>query len=85
MGRPNERSIPGAQPWREGDDHLRSTTHFPAQTDFAEASELLPYINEGQLTILEDMMWEGGFLDAKQMASALIAASLGSHAAGFPS
>ena len=70
---------------REGDDRLRSTTHFPAQTDFTEAGELLPFINEGQLTFLEDMMWEGGFLDAKQMAGALIAASLGSHAAGFPS
>ena len=54
----------------DGDDRLASLSLFAAETDFTEAGELALFIDESQLTFLEDMMWERGYLNSIQLAAA---------------
>ena len=55
---------------RDGDQRLASLTLLAAQTDFSEPGELGLFINESQVSMLEALMDETGYLTAEQMSGA---------------
>lgn len=63
-------SIAAAAMGRDGDARLASASFLAAQVDFTEAGPLRLFINDSEVTLIEDMMSEAGYLSSDQMAGA---------------
>lgn len=55
---------------RKNDERFGTVTLMGAQSDFSEPGELGLFIDDSQVAYLDDIMWEQGYLDGKQMAGA---------------
>ncbi len=63
-------SAKAAQMARDHDDRLKTVSLFATQVDFKDPGELQLFTSESEVSFLEHMMWDQGYLDTKQMAGA---------------
>ena len=55
---------------RVGDRRITSATFLATQTDFADAGDLKVFVDEAQISAIEESMAEKGYLDGSRMATA---------------
>ena len=63
-------AIEAARMARDREREFASLTLLAAQVDFTEPGELELFIDESELSLLEDAMWAKGYLETREMAAA---------------
>jgi polyhydroxyalkanoate synthase len=63
-------SIEAARMARDREREFASLTLLAAQVDFTEPGELELFIDESEVSLLEDAMWAKGYLETREMAAA---------------